>query len=116
MARSVITGLDGALRSASHDELIERAARVIPGGTTNSARHPSGQEFLVERGEGAHLVDVDGRRYLDFVMGGGPLVLGHAHPLLQAVLQRAGALGGHHYALHRRTVELAERIVGYVPS
>jgi glutamate-1-semialdehyde 2,1-aminomutase len=103
-------------RSAAHDQLIERAARVIPGGTTNSARHPRGLEFLVERGEGAHLFDVDGRRYLDFVLGGGPLVLGHADPRLQAAARHAGALGGHHYALHRRTVELAERIVGYVPS
>jgi glutamate-1-semialdehyde 2,1-aminomutase len=105
-----------APRSAAHNELVARAARVIPGGTTNSARHPPGLEFLVERGEGAHLVDVDGRRYLDFVLGGGPLVLGHADPRLQAVVQRATALGGHHYALHRRAVELAERIVRHVPS
>lgn len=50
------------------------------------------------------------------MLGGGPLVLGHADPRLQAVVERSAALGGHHYALHRRTVELAERIVGYVPS
>ncbi|HEY6593386.1 MAG TPA: aminotransferase class III-fold pyridoxal phosphate-dependent enzyme, partial [Asanoa sp.] len=106
----------GTPRSAVHAELVGRAAAVLPGGTTNSARHPAGLEFLVERGAGAELFDVDGRRYLDFVLGGGPLVLGHADPRLLAVLQRAAALGGHHYALHRRTVELAERIAGYVPS
>ncbi|HTF59170.1 MAG TPA: aminotransferase class III-fold pyridoxal phosphate-dependent enzyme [Actinomycetes bacterium] len=106
----------GTPRSAAHAELVARADAVLPGGTTNSARHPAGLEFLVERGAGAELFDVDGRRYLDFVLGGGPLVLGHADPRLLAVLQRAAALGGHHYALHRRTVELAERIAGYVPS
>jgi glutamate-1-semialdehyde 2,1-aminomutase len=106
----------GPPRSAAHDDLVARAAAVLPGATTNSARHPDGLEFLVERGAGAELVDVDGRRYLDFVLGGGPLVLGHADPRLLAVLERAAALGGHHYALHRRTVELAERIAAYVPS
>lgn len=110
------TGERPQARSAFQAELVARARAVIPGGTTNSASLPAGLEFLVERGEGAHLIDVDGRRYLDFVLGGGPLVLGHADPRLRAVVERSAALGGHHYALHRRTVELAERIAGYVPS
>ena len=83
----------GTPRSAAHAELVARADAVLPGGTTNSARHPAGLEFLVERGAGAELFDVDGHRYLDFVLGGGPLVLGHADPRLLAVLQRAAALG-----------------------
>jgi glutamate-1-semialdehyde 2,1-aminomutase len=107
--RQTADPLAGSPRSAAHADLVARAAAVLPGGTTNSARHPAGMEFLVERGAGAELFDVDGRRYLDFVLGGGPLVLGHADPRLLTVLQRAAALGGHHYAPHRRTVELAER-------
>ena len=50
------------------------------------------------------------------MLGGGPLVLGHAHPAIGAALQRAAADGTHHYVLHRRTVELAERICRHVES
>jgi glutamate-1-semialdehyde 2,1-aminomutase len=103
-------------RSGTQAELFERARALIPGGTVNSAVMPAGLEFLVERGAGAHLLDVDGRSFVDFVLGGGPLVLGHAHPSLLDAVRRAVEQGGHHYAVHRRAVELAERIVRYVPS
>ncbi len=97
-------------------ELIARAAAVIPGGTTNSTYLPAGREFLAERASGAHITDVDGRRFLDVVLGGGPLVLGHGHPRLVEAARRALDAGTQHFVLHRRTVELAERICAAVPS
>ena len=103
-------------RSSRHDDLVERALAVIPGGTLNSAVLPEGLEFVVERAQGPHLFDADGRRILDFVLGGGPLVLGHAHARILEAIERAAVGGTHHYVLHRRTLELAERIVRYVPS
>lgn len=103
-------------RSEQHVALVRRAHELIPGGTTNSIVPPAGMEFIVERGEGVHLYDVDGRRFLDFLTGGGPLILGHAHPRLVEALKRSVELGTHHFELHRRTVELAERVISYVPS
>jgi glutamate-1-semialdehyde 2,1-aminomutase len=104
------------MKTLEEQDLLTRARRVIPGATTNVATLPPGQEFLVERGEGPWLHTTDGNRLLDLVLGGGPLVLGHAHPRILAALERAGRLGTQHYAVHRRTVELAERIVDALPS
>jgi glutamate-1-semialdehyde 2,1-aminomutase len=98
-------------------ELIARAKRVIPGGSTVAAAAlPEGEEFLVERAEGATLHTTDGRQLVDFVMGGGPLILGHAHPAILKTIAATAPRGTHHFALHRRAVELAERICELVPS
>lgn len=102
-------------RSEAQAALVRRAHDLIPGGTTNSIVPPAGMEFVVDRGEGVHLYDVDGRRFLDFLTGGGPLILGHAHPRLVEALQRSVLRGTHHFELHHRTIELAERVVSYVP-
>lgn len=103
------------IRSNAHEKLVHAAASLIPGGTTTSATPLPGLEFMIERGDGAYVFDVDGRRYTDFFMGSGPLVLGHAHPRLLAAIERAARNGTMHQGLHRRTVELAQRIVDLVP-
>lgn len=102
-------------RSDEHNAWLEKARKLIPGGTTNSVTPPAGLEFLIDGGEGVHLHDVDGRRYLDFVIGAGALILGHAHPRLVETIRAQASKGSHHFALRRRTVELAERLVHYVP-
>lgn len=102
-------------RSNLQSDLVARSKELIPGGTTNSLVQPEGFEFLSERGEGPYLYDMDDRRFLDFNMGGGPLLLGHAHPRIVQGIRDAAENGTHHFALHRRTVELAERLVRYIP-
>ena len=97
-------------------DLVARAKAVIPGGSSVAAVLPEGLEFVVERAEGATITTTDGRLLADFVCGGGALVLGHAHPAIGAALNRAFASGTHHYVLHRRTIELAERICRLVES
>lgn len=97
-------------------DLVARAQAVIPGGSSVAAILPKGLEFVVERAAGATITTTDGRRLVDFVLGGGPLVLGHAHPAIASALRRAAADGTHHYVLHRRTIELAERICRHVES
>jgi glutamate-1-semialdehyde 2,1-aminomutase len=93
-----------------------RARELFPGGTTNTAVFPPGQELLVERGEGPWLYVSGDRRFLDFALGGGSLVLGHAHPRIIDAIERSARLGTQHFALTTRAVELAERIVQLVPS
>jgi glutamate-1-semialdehyde 2,1-aminomutase len=102
--------------SEEQRRLVRRSKELLPAGTTTSVVPPDGLEFIVDHGDGAYLYDVDGRRYLDFFLGAGPLVLGHAHPRLVQTIQQSAAKGTHHFGLHRRTVELAERLVQYVPS
>lgn len=92
-----------------------RAARVMPGGCIGATRLPDDLSLTFTHGQGAHLFDCHGRRYIDYVMGSGPLLLGHAHPSVVAAVQRQAALGSTFYALNTHAIELAERIVASSP-
>ena len=64
-------------------ELFEEAKRRFPGGVNSPVRAfgaVGGTPLFVDRGEGAHIWDADGQRYIDFCCSWGPLILGHAHP------------------------------------
>jgi glutamate-1-semialdehyde 2,1-aminomutase len=74
------------------------------------------EPVFVERGEGCELVDVDGNRYVDWVGSWGPLILGHAHPVVLAAVEEAAARGTSFGAATAAEVELAEEIVARVPS
>src|SRR2546427_5342240 len=69
-------------RSRTDEEMrmLETAARALPGGVLGSSRFPDDLAFIVRRGSGSKLYDVSGREYIDYLMGSGPLILGHAHP------------------------------------
>jgi len=102
-------------RSATQSAQVARSKELIPGGTANSLAPPEGLEFIIERGEGPYVYDTDGRRFLDLMLGAGPLVLGHSHPRLVATLTAQAVRGTHYFGLGRRAVELAERLVQHVP-
>ncbi len=72
--------------------------------------------IFVASGEGAHLVDVDGNRYVDFVSSWGPLILGHAHPEVVAAVQSAAARGTSYGAPTEAEVHLAAEVVARVPG
>jgi glutamate-1-semialdehyde 2,1-aminomutase len=74
------------------------------------------EPFFVERGEGAQLVDVDGNRYLDWVMSWGPLLFGHADAATVEAVREAALQGTSFGAPTEREVELAAEIVDAVPS
>jgi glutamate-1-semialdehyde 2,1-aminomutase len=98
--------------------LRARAQRVIPGGMfghMRSAGLPAGYPQFFERGEGCHLWDVDGRRYVDFMCSWGPVILGHKHPGVTEAVQRQMAAGDCLNGPSARMVELAERLVGLIP-
>jgi glutamate-1-semialdehyde 2,1-aminomutase len=101
-------------------ELFSRALRLIPGGVNSPVRawRAVGEldPFVVRRGEGAYLEDVDGNRYVDWVMSWGALVFGHADPETVAAVQEAAAEGTSFGAPTEREVELAEEIADAVPS
>jgi glutamate-1-semialdehyde 2,1-aminomutase len=72
--------------------------------------------IFVARGDGAELVDVDGNRYVDWVMSWGPLIAGHAHPEVVAAVSAAAAAGTSFGAPTEAEVELAAEVVERVPS
>jgi len=71
------------------EQLFADAQTFIPGGVNSPVRAFKGVEgtpIFFERGEGAYLIDADGKRYIDYVASWGPMILGHANPgVLQAV-------------------------------
>jgi glutamate-1-semialdehyde 2,1-aminomutase len=100
--------------------LYERALRVIPGGVNSPVRAMKavGLEvpLFAARGEGAYLEDVEGRRYVDWVMSWGPLLFGHADPETVSAVVEAARDGTSFGAATEREVLLAEEIVEAVPS
>jgi glutamate-1-semialdehyde 2,1-aminomutase len=99
----------------SEGDLRARAARVLPGGVTHVARAYSPPLYVV-RSEGSHKWLLDGREVVDYTMGHGALLLGHAHPAVVAALQRQAARGTHYGANHPLEVEWAELICSLVES
>jgi glutamate-1-semialdehyde 2,1-aminomutase len=100
-------------------DLFERGAAVIPGGVNSPVRafgSVGGTPYFVARGEGAHVIDVEGRRYIDYVQSYGASILGHANPVVVDAIQRAAADGTTFGAPTEREVVLAEELVGRVPG
>jgi glutamate-1-semialdehyde 2,1-aminomutase len=71
--------------------------------------------FLVERGEGAYLFTLDGVRYLDYSLGGGPMILGHCHPSVMKAVYEQLKLGSQFYITSPPAIELAEEMCKAVP-
>ncbi len=100
---------------ASGSEVVERAKRVLPGGILGNHRYPPGLELVVREGRGAYLWDTTGRRYLDYLLGSGPMVLGHAHPAVIAAVERQLPKGTTYLLPSEAIIELAEEIIRAVP-
>ncbi len=96
-------------------ELLETAAQTLPGACMGQNPLPAELSFVVDHGEGARLVDVRGRTYLDYVLGSGPLLLGHAHPVVVKAAQDQVARGSTFFWLSEPTIRLAEEVVRAVP-
>jgi len=97
--------------------LYDRALSVMPGGVNSSVRATQPYPFFIERGDGGHVIDADGNRYLDFVQGYGPLLLGHDLPeQVQSAVQQRAAEGPMYGAPTEVEVELAEFVRRHVPS
>ncbi len=105
---------------STRSDLYRRALELIPGGVNSPVRAMKAvgldEPFFVERGEGAYLQDVDGNRYLDWVMSWGPLLFGHADPETVEAVRDAALRGTSFGAPTEAEVELAAEIVDAVPS
>jgi glutamate-1-semialdehyde 2,1-aminomutase len=107
------------VRLTESERLFAEAQELMPGGVSSPVRAfraVGGTPVFVERGEGAHLVDVDGNRYVDYVLSWGPLILGHAHPRVVAALEDAVRRGTSYGAPTALEAELAGLIRDAMPS
>jgi glutamate-1-semialdehyde 2,1-aminomutase len=100
---------------ASNAELVKRAYQAMPGASLGSFYLPEDYEFVIQRGAGSRVWDVDGRACIDYVMGSGPMILGHAHPGVVAAVQAQLAKGSTFYGLNEPAIQLAEKIIAASP-
>ncbi|MGC2203139.1 MAG: aminotransferase class III-fold pyridoxal phosphate-dependent enzyme, partial [Stellaceae bacterium] len=91
--------------------LVKRAKRVLPGGTFGN--FPG--DVVIREGRGGRVWDEDGKEYVDFLLGSGPMLVGHAHPEVTAGAQARIAQGTTFFANNRHGIELAEAIVEALP-
>ena len=95
------------------------AERLIPGGVNSPVRafrSVGGTPRFIERAAGPYLYDVDGNRYIDYVLSWGPMILGHAEPEVVAAVTEQAARGTSYGAPTQLETELARLVCDYVPS
>ncbi len=99
--------------------LFQEAQTLFPGGVNSPVRAfraVGGQPLFIERGEGAYLFDVDGNRYIDYILSWGPLITGHAHPKVIDAIQQAACKGTSYGAPSPLEIELAKSIMEFMPK
>jgi len=105
---------------STRSDLYRRALELIPGGVNSPVRAMRAvgldEPIFAARGEGAYLEDVEGRRYLDWVLSWGPLIFGHADPETIEAVREAALRGTTFGAATEAEVELAAELVDAVPS
>ncbi|HEX4743260.1 MAG TPA: glutamate-1-semialdehyde 2,1-aminomutase [Candidatus Limnocylindria bacterium] len=108
-----------AARVDTNATLRERARRLMPGGVSSPVRAyraVGGEPPFIVSGEGSRVRDADGRTYIDLVCSWGPLIAGHAHPAVVRAITEQAKRGTSYGAPTPLEVELAERVVGRMPS
>jgi glutamate-1-semialdehyde 2,1-aminomutase len=111
--------VSASLTDTRSAELYRRAVRLLPGGVNSPVRamRSIGRDpVFIERGEGAELIDVDGNRYVDWVCSWGPLIHGHAHPLVVQAVADAAQQGTSFGAPTLGEVELADEVSRRMPA
>ncbi len=98
-------------RSDAESGIAETARRVLPGGTFGNVA----SDIVIARGRGGRVWDVSGNEYVDFLLGSGPMLVGHAHPEVNAAVQEQVALGSTFFTNNPQGVQLAAEIVEAVP-
>ncbi|HXW26581.1 MAG TPA: aminotransferase class III-fold pyridoxal phosphate-dependent enzyme [Xanthobacteraceae bacterium] len=91
--------------------LVETARRVLPGGGFGNVPH----EIVIAGGRGGRVWDVSGNEYVDYLLGSGPMLIGHAHPEVVAAVEEQLAKGTTFFANNEHGIRLAAEIVDAVP-
>ena len=101
------------------EKLFKEAQKVIPDGVNSPARAfgaVGGQPLYIERAQGAYMWDADGNRYIDYVLSWGPLILGHANPMVIEAIYKTAQRGTSYGAPTELETQLAHLVCEIVPS
>jgi glutamate-1-semialdehyde 2,1-aminomutase len=95
--------------------LLDKAENYLPGACLGMMHLPADIRMVMVRGQGSKIYDAAGTEYIDYMLGSGPLLLGHGRPEIVDAVQRQAALGSTFFALNEPAVLLAEKMVKAVP-
>jgi glutamate-1-semialdehyde 2,1-aminomutase len=96
-------------------ELLTKADRYLPGACLGMMSLPPDLRMVMVRGQGSKIYDAAGKEYLDYMLGSGPLLLGHCRPEVVDAVKRQVSLGSTYFALNEPVVLLAEKLVTAIP-
>jgi glutamate-1-semialdehyde 2,1-aminomutase len=105
----------GSAETTRQADLLERAGRYLAGGGLGLFVLPPEVNLVIAEGHGSHVTDITGRDFIDYHLGSGPALLGHAHPEIVDAVQRQVAKGSTYYFLNEPVIRLAERMVQAIP-
>ncbi|NKB70586.1 MAG: aminotransferase class III-fold pyridoxal phosphate-dependent enzyme [Candidatus Latescibacteria bacterium] len=97
-------------------DLLQRARAALGGTVGHDLRHFNPVPLYIKRGDKGRKWDVDGHEYIDFLLGNGALLLGHAHPAIVEAIGAVLADGTHFGSDHPLHIEWAERVQALVPT
>ena len=104
-------------RTAKSAALTERAKKVLPNGSQHTLPLSNPYPFFMDKGTGSHLMDVDGNGYIDYILSGGAIILGHNDPglvkCIQDLLQHKTHFHGHFDELE---LDAADAVISFFPS
>ncbi len=100
-----------AERSAHETELLAKAARYLAGGTLGNLS----EDVILASGRGSRVWDASGREYVDYLLGSGPMLVGHAHPEVVAAVRAQLERGSTFFATNEQAILLAEEISKAMP-
>src|SRR5262245_33926803 len=95
--------------------LLDKAENYLPGACLGMMHLPADLRMVMVRGQGSKIYDAAGKEYIDYMLGSGPLLLGHGRPEVVEAVQRQAALGSTYFALNEPAIALAHMIVENVP-
>lgn len=102
---------------ARSQQLFEQAKESLAGGVSSNVRLVAKPwPLFFERAEGAMIYDVDGNGYIDYMLGQGPMILGHSHPAVLAAVNAAMQKGQLFAGQHELEITVAERLVELIPG
>ena len=100
---------------SSNQVLLREATNLLPGASLGSFFIQEKDDLVIDRGKGSRVWDVGGREFIDYILGSGPMVIGHAHPAVVAAVQAQIERGATFYALNEPAIRLADKIVRAAP-
>ena len=99
------------VQSERERHLVERAHAVLPGGSLGNLSY----DIVIERGEGSRIWDSSGNEYIDYLLGSGPMIVGHSHPEVVEAVREQLSKGVTFFGQNEAAILLAEEIVDAVP-